>query len=321
MSRDCVSVIIPTWQRARLLGRAVESVLAQTWRPIQLVVVNDGSDDGTDEALEGLRPRALDAGVDATFVRQSHRGVSAARNAGLGRATGEWIAFLDDDDWWLPDKTSRQLAALRQSGADAACCLTFTPGQAPSRNPDRLLNNHDGPRFVAREANAKITAIMFRRALLERVGAFEESLSVYEDEEWKARLVHEARFCAVPEPLVAYDRTSSRLSRAIGHADNLRRDRDFLRHVMLMRERCGARQGWSEDAWKRRAAHVFDECAKHRLYVGDIEGARELYARGLELCGPIMALPKLKTKLRKAWWLSWLGLKPRHPKMQATAAH
>ena len=320
MSRDCISVIIPTWRRAALLGRAVESVLGQSWRPLQLIVVDDGSGDGTQDALEALRLRAAEAGMEAVFVCQRHAGVSSARNTGLRLARGAWIAFLDDDDWWLPPKLERQMAELERTGADAACCLTFTPGQNPSHDPSRLLRGRDAARFVARQSNAKITTLLFRRALLDCVGLFDESLAVYEDEEWKARLVHEACFCAIDEALVAYERGSSRLSRAPSHEANLQRDDDFMRHLMLMRERCAQRRGWSEPAWQARAAHVFDECAKHRLYVGDIEGARELYARGLEICGPIQALPKLKTKLRKAWWMSWLGLKPRHPKLHAQAA-
>lgn len=183
-----------------------------------------------------------------------------------------------------------------------------------------LLRGRDAARFIARDANAKITTLLFKAALLEHVGEFDESLSVYEDEEWKARLVHEADFCAVEESLVAYARTDESLSRAGSLEANLERDRDFMRHLELIRERCASRPGWSEQAWKQRAAHVYDECAKHRLYLGDIEGARQLYERGLQVCGPIMALPKLRTKLRKAWWMSWLGLKPRHPKLLAQAA-
>lgn len=188
------------------------------------------------------------------------------------------------------------------------------------RGSSGLLRGRIAAGFVARQANAKITTLLFKAELLPQVGEFDESLGVYEDEEWKARLVHEAEFCAVEEALVAYTRSEESLSRACSLEANLLRDRDFMRHLELIRERCALRPGWSEQAWKERAAHVFDECAKHRLYVGDIEGARELYARGLELCGPIQALPKLKTKLRKAWWMSWLGLKPRHPKLHAQAA-
>lgn len=317
MSRPSISVIIPTFLRAHLVGRAIDSVLAQTWRPLELIVVIDGSESGPVIALE---PRARAAGVETFFVVKAHGGVSSARNAGLRAATGEYVAFLDDDDWWRPEKLSRQMAELSRTGADACCCFTFRPGHEEWR-PDAsaLLRGHDAARFVAREANAKITTLLFKAALLPHVGEFDESLAVYEDEEWKARLVHEAEFCAVEESLVAYARSEHSLSQAHSHEANLLRDRDFMRHLELIRQRCASRPGWSEQAWKERAAHVYDECAKHRLYVGDLVGARDLYARGIELCGPIMALPKLRTKLRKAWWMSWLGLKPRHPKLRAEA--
>ncbi len=321
MSRALISVIIPTWRRARLVARAVHSVLEQDWRPLQLIVVNDGSDDDTSRVLAGLEHDAARAGVTHAFLNQPHGGVSSARNAGLRAVCGDYVAFLDDDDWWLPEKLSRQMAELARCGADACCCFTFRPGHEDWRpDPGALLRGRAAARFVAREANAKITTLLFKASLLPRVGEFDESLSVYEDEEWKARLVHEADFCAVEQSLVAYAHSEESLSRAHSLEANLLRDRDFMRHLDLIRERCASRPGWSEQAWKERAAHVYDECAKHRLYVGDLDGARELYGRGIELCGPIMALPKLRTKLRKAWWLSWLGLKPRHPKMftQAT---
>ncbi len=320
MSSALISVIIPTWCRARLVSRAVQSVLDQTWRPLELLVVDDGSDDETPRVLASLEARARDAGVSPVFLRTPHGGVSCARNAALRIACGQYIAFLDDDDWWRPEKLTRQMAELERSQADACCCFTFCPGRVHWRqDAATLLRGRDAARFISREANAKITTLLFKAALLERVGEFDEGLGVYEDEEWKARLVHEAEFCAVEEALVAYERGSSRLSRADNLEANLLRDRDFMRHLELIHERCAHRLGFSEQAWKERAAHVFDECAKHRLYLGDLDGAHALYQRGLEVCGPIMALPKLRTKLRKAWWLSWLGLKPRHPKMHAQA--
>jgi glycosyltransferase involved in cell wall biosynthesis len=321
MSSALISVVIPTWRRAKLLTRAVQSVLEQDWRPIQLIVVNDGSDDETGLVLASLESRVRVQGITHVFLSQPHGGVSSARNAGLRAARGEYIAFLDDDDWWRPEKLSRQMAEFGKCRANACCCFTFRPGHEDWRpDPNSLFRGRDAARFVAREANAKITTLLLKAELLLRVGEFDESLSVYEDEEWKARLVHEADFCAVEESLVAYARSEESLSRVLSLEANLLRDRDFMRHLDLIRERCASRPGWSEQAWKERAAHVYDECAKHRLYVGDLEGARQLYERGIEVCGPIMALPKLRTKLRKAWWMSWLGLKPRHPKMQAEAA-
>ncbi len=102
-----VSVIIPTYNRARLLGRAIESVLAQTYEPIEVIVADDGSTDDTADVVTRFGPRVR-------CERQANAGVSAARNLGLRRARGEFIAFLDSDDAWLPWKVAAQVALLRR---------------------------------------------------------------------------------------------------------------------------------------------------------------------------------------------------------------
>ena len=102
-----VSVIIPTYNRARLVAHAIQSALAQTYHAIEVVVADDGSTDGTAAVTAGYRPRVR-------YVRQANAGVSAARNLGLRHATGEFIAFLDSDDVWHPWKLAAQVALLRQ---------------------------------------------------------------------------------------------------------------------------------------------------------------------------------------------------------------
>jgi glycosyltransferase involved in cell wall biosynthesis len=100
-----VSVVIPTHNRAQIVGRAIESALAQTHADIQVVVVDDGSTDDTRTVAESYGPRV-------TYVRQANAGVSAARNFGMRHARGEFIAFLDSDDSWEPWKIEAQFAAL-----------------------------------------------------------------------------------------------------------------------------------------------------------------------------------------------------------------
>ena len=121
-----VSVIIPTFDRISVLPRALDSVLAQTRPAGEVIVVDDGSTDGTAELLERDYP-----GV--TTIRQSNRGVSAARNAGLAAASGDWIAFLDSDDEWRPQKLERQLDALAAS----------VPVRADSDLPGTLVCHSD----------------------------------------------------------------------------------------------------------------------------------------------------------------------------------
>jgi glycosyltransferase involved in cell wall biosynthesis len=101
-----VSVIIPTHNRAELLSEAIESVLGQTYRDFELIVVDDGSTDRTSEVVSGIRdPRII-------YQSQEKQERGAARNNGVAMSRGEYLTFLDDDDWYLPTKLELQVAAL-----------------------------------------------------------------------------------------------------------------------------------------------------------------------------------------------------------------
>src|SRR3712207_6130801 len=102
LSGPLVSVVLPVYNRAGWVARAVESVLAQTHTNFELLVVDDGSTDGTRRVLEGFGPRI-------SLLEQAHAGAEAARNLGLAHARGEFVAFIDSDDVWYPDRLSRQL--------------------------------------------------------------------------------------------------------------------------------------------------------------------------------------------------------------------
>jgi len=106
-----VSVVIPTRDRRDLLGAALSSVLGQSGVDLEVLVVDDGSSDGTAEMVTGLRD-----GRVRLLRRERAGGVSAARNRGIAEATGGWIALLDDDDLWAPDKLARQLDAMEAVG-------------------------------------------------------------------------------------------------------------------------------------------------------------------------------------------------------------
>ena len=103
-----VCIIIPTWNRAERLSRAIASVLEQTYRDFELWVVDDSSDDRTQELLKKYKDQLK------TLMLTSNRGVSAARNAGIRASDSEWIAFLDSDDLWHPEKLSRQMEQARE---------------------------------------------------------------------------------------------------------------------------------------------------------------------------------------------------------------
>lgn len=109
LGKPVVSVIIPTYNRAHLLGRAIKSVLDQTYGDFELIVVDDGSTDNTEEVVRAFNDRRI-----SYFKHSINRGVSAARNTGISIAMGSYIAFQDSDDEWLPQKLEKQMALFEQ---------------------------------------------------------------------------------------------------------------------------------------------------------------------------------------------------------------
>jgi glycosyltransferase involved in cell wall biosynthesis len=114
-----ISVIIPAYNAAAFVGEAIDSVLAQTLQPDQIIVVNDGSQDDTAKVLAGLRA----CGYPIAVIHKPNGGISSARNAGLAHATGDYIAMLDADDRWHPDYLSDQAAVL-DAHPDVVCSFT-----------------------------------------------------------------------------------------------------------------------------------------------------------------------------------------------------
>ena len=127
MSRPAFSVIIAAYNAERTLARAIRSVLEQTWPAHELIVVDDGSTDGTLEAARSFGARVV-------CLHQANAGVSAARNAGADRATGDWLAFLDADDWYYPDRLRWHAEWIARDPA-----LDFLTGDSEYRRPDGTL--------------------------------------------------------------------------------------------------------------------------------------------------------------------------------------
>lgn len=225
-----VSVIIPTFNRAGLLARAIDSVLSQTFASLELIVVDDGSTDATDALLARY-------GARLTVVRQPNRGVSAARNSGVARARGEWIALLDSDDEWLPDKLDRQVAYCAQHPETVIC-----------QTEELWIRN--GVRVNPKQRHAKVggmifeqclplclvspSAVMLRRSLLTAVGGFDERLPACEDYDLWLRLTWKYPVHLIPEPL---------LVKHGGHADQLSRMPELDKYrihalVKILRQGC-----------------------------------------------------------------------------------
>jgi glycosyltransferase involved in cell wall biosynthesis len=212
-----VSVIIPTYNRAAWVTEAAASVLNQTYRDFELIVVDDGSTDATLEALASFW------GQIKVLRRQERRGVSAARNLGAAAARGEWLAFLDSDDLWLPDKLARQMNYLR-AHPDLLICQTeeIWIRNGVRVNPPQTHRKAAGDIFLLSLERCMVSpsAVMLHRRLLDTLGGFDETLPAGEDYDLWLRLAWREPVGLVPEPLV--------IKRG-GHPDQLSRQRGIDR--------------------------------------------------------------------------------------------
>lgn len=213
MRRPLVSVIIPTYNRASLVVGAVESVLNQTWRDLELILVDDGSTDNTREVLNPYISRIH-------YLHQSNKGKSAALNLGLRAAHGEWIAVLDSDDSWTTQKLDRQFQALEKFKNGFCFTDIVTTGDPTIAGTafERRRKQFDRPfgtitnavDYVLTPPHAiYIQTALVRSDILTGAGGFDEDLYV-EDTDAIFRIALKTDFTYVNEPLVCVDRTPKR---------------------------------------------------------------------------------------------------------------
>lgn len=215
-----VSVIIPVYNRKELVVRAIRSVLAQTWTDFELIAVDDASQDGTSERIQGEFGEQV-----RLLVRQQNGGVSAARNSGVSVAGGEWVAFLDADDEWLPEKLEKQLLALRASGL--AICHTdeIWIRDGVRVNPPKQYRKQGGDIFARALQVCCMcpSSLVIDRDLLMNVGMFDEGLPVCEDYDLFLRLTAHHQVAYVDDRLVVkYGGHPDQLSRAFPALDRFR---------------------------------------------------------------------------------------------------
>jgi glycosyltransferase involved in cell wall biosynthesis len=197
-----VSVVIPAYRSARTLPTAVNSVLRQTATDLEVIIVDDGSTDGTLAVAQSISdPRVA-------VISQPNGGAAAARNTGIAAARGEWVALLDADDIWLPEKLERQLATLAANPhVSAVQCGVFRVNDEmqlleidPCRETDDSLDDF----LNFRNMPGMMSTLVIRRAKFEEMGGFDTDLEILE--EWDMT-IKTARYCAVvnmPDLLALY---------------------------------------------------------------------------------------------------------------------
>jgi glycosyltransferase involved in cell wall biosynthesis len=278
-----VSVVIPTHNRLRLLRRALTTVFAQQGVGTEIIVVDDGSSDGTCEALAGL------SGAVTVIRHAAPLGVSAARNAGIERAQCEWLAFLDDDDLWSPDKLSAQLAAADDTVGwvvPGATALTARLGLiGKQRVPD--MPDLTAALFEFNVVPGGGSGVLARASLVRKVGGFDPNFSNLADRDLWIRLALAAPAAIVDLPLVGY------VIHGGGMAHNVRRSEDENEHISR------------KYATEREEMHVSDE--RVALWLGYIGG---MYLRAGQRLSAARIHSRLAIgqRLHRAWVLTGAGL-------------
>lgn len=207
-----VSVVLPTYNRRKLVTRAVQSVLEQSYRNLELIVVDDGSSDATGEALEYFTgdPRFH-------YLYQSNKGQSAARNRAIDRSCGEYIAFLDSDNYWLPEKLERQLEFLgRHDGFEILYSEIIPVEESGARMAKRSIPRFSGrilEQLLVSNCVTNNTALV-KRSCFEEMGKFDEGLRYCEDYDLWLRFATRYRFLYHPCDVACYCYEGERLSSA-----------------------------------------------------------------------------------------------------------
>jgi glycosyltransferase involved in cell wall biosynthesis len=201
-----VSVIMPAYRAGKTIARALSSIAAQTLPPREVVVVDDGSDDNTSQAAQSVDMR----GIPLKLIRQENQGPGAARNLALTEASSHWVAFLDADDEWLPEKLERSMAVL---AADPG--LTLVAHDYIERRGDKAEMVACSARFNAasepfvelyKRGYIDTCSVVTKRAAIMTAGGFDASLQVGQDFDLILKILArpEAKFTVFPEALVSY---------------------------------------------------------------------------------------------------------------------
>ena len=277
MSAASISVVIPAYNAASFIATAIDSVLVQTAQPVEIIVVDDGSRDSTAEAVSRY-------GAPVRLLVQKNMGPGAARNHGVRVARGEWIAFLDADDSWLPTKLEQQLPFIAGERV----------GIVHSRNASHWCLRQNRPidfETLWKKNAIVLSTALVRRQALEEVGGFSErrELDGVEDYNLWLRIVAAGwRVATCPEALYRYTPAPGNLTSQTKRfaAAELENVRDL-----------GARLNLDAGTLERKRLAILDEYGRELVYYRQLRSARPMLAAAFR------ARP---TCSRAAWWLTTL---------------
>lgn len=219
-----ISVVIPAYNCGTYLPEAIQSAIDQTYTNVEVIVVNDGSPDDTDEVVQPYLDRII-------YVKQENKGLSAARNVGFRISRGEYICFLDADDILLPDKFERQLTVFNRDADLGVVISGFIFVEEDGQTPVQRIEKHwraDGLTRLLKHEVFPPHAALIRRTVLDDSSLFPEEIDTYESQEdwqlWLELALDGVQFSSVPEPTCLYRiRSDSIRANPLKHLDGARR--------------------------------------------------------------------------------------------------
>ena len=273
-----ISVIIPTYNRKKTLARAIQSVINQSLSPFEILIIDDGSNDGTEEWVK-------DNFQNIKYIYQNNHGVSSARNIGIENAYGDWVAFLDSDDEWLPNKLYEQVKAIDSNPE----IKFFHTNEIWIRNGIRVnqMKKHKKYGGYIFEKCLDICRISPSSALIQKkvfdnIGIFDESLRVCEDYDLWLRITSKYPVVFLDVPLIY---------KYGGHADQLSKVNDGIESYRIQSLEKIIKSGLLSDEQKVKAVNV-------------LVNKMKIYSKGLEKRKKLAALQDVKKSIQ--YWINML---------------
>jgi glycosyltransferase involved in cell wall biosynthesis len=280
-----LSVVIPTYNRAGLVKAAVDSVLKQTWTAFEIIVVDDGSSDESKDVLGQYGNRIR-------YFQRDHEGPSQARNFGAAQACGEFLAFLDSDDVWEPNKLDVQMAFLGvHPEIKMVCCGTYRLGQSPKRRSP-LKGDRWGDLFLTlfEKSFVNTSSVVLDRACFLQVGAFDETIRTAEDYDLWLRVARRFPVAYLDRPLVGIRK----------HRDELSKNKvELRRNAIRVVERHFDPHRVPRKAYRKRIADLHVYLGRGYLRIGDTREARVAFQNAMRQT-PFRVRP-VRYFLRSLW--------------------
>jgi len=268
-----VSVIVPTYNRAHLVGRAIQRILNQTYQDFEIIIVDDGSTDNIDDIIKEFQKKEK----RIKYIRhEKNRGGSAARNTGIKAVRGEYIAFLDSDDEWLPEKLKRQIEVFKNALSEI--CVVYTGFVYKDE-----LNRDTSKQFVPKKRGwiyedilagncvGTTSTVLIKRKYFEKAGLFDENLPSCQDWEMWIRIAKEYQFDFIKDLLVIYHVHENRIS------TNLEA---IIKGITIVINK------FSGELISRRKIYSQHRFNIGNLYcrIGNMKKGRELFSKAIKLC-------------------------------------